>query len=194
MKIRPMELSELDLIAEHLGRTFAADPSLGWVVRNSRDPEGLIAAFYSIVTAELTAIGHIDTAWDGDEYLGSAIWMPPGAKLPRSVLSKAIRLVPRVGRAWLSLIRYLQAASTVKLPFPAWYLSVIAVEESARGRGVGSALLDAGLSRIGGEAARLEATSERAAKLYESRGFIRLGELTTPVPAPEINMWRPGQH
>ena len=193
MRIRPMEPSELDLIAEHLGRTFAADPSVGWVIRSSRDPEGLLTALYSIIAAEVMSIGRIDTAWDGDEYLGSAIWMPPGVKLPRSVLSKAIRLVPQVGRAWPSLIRYMQAANAVKLPFPAWYLSVIAVEESARGRGVGSALLDAGLSRIRGEAARLEATSERAASLYQSRGFVRLGEVKTPAPSPEIIMWRPAE-
>lgn len=193
MKIQPAAPADLDMIAGHLGRTFAADPSLGWILRNSRDPVDILTKFYSYVAAEVTTIGCIDIAWDGDEYLGSAVWMPPGTKLPRRVLRRALRLVPQVGRAWPILLRYGKAASVVKLPFPAWYLTVIAVEEAARGRGVGSALLDAGLERVGKDAARLEATSERAASLYESRGFVRLGEVKTPAPTPEINMWRPAQ-
>lgn len=191
MKIRPAEPVDLPAVVNHLGRTFAADPSVGWVVRKTQDPVALLTGLYEIIAREVINIGHIDTAWDGDEYLGAAVWMPPRAKQPRSALGPAIRLLPQIGRAWPTVIRYMISSGAVKLPFPAWYLSVIAVEDNARGRGVGSALLDAGLERVGTDAARLEATSERAASLYKTRGFIRLGEVKTVAPEPEIIMWRP---
>ena len=56
----------------------------------------------------------------------------------------------------------------------------IAVDESARGRGVGSALLDAALDEARGhgtEEVFLEVRSSnlRARELYESRGFVEVG-------------------
>lgn len=191
MKIRPAEPAEFTIVADNLARTFAADPSVGWILRKSRDPIRLLSDFFRIITTDVAAIGHIDTVWDDGEYLGAAVWMPPTTMLPRRALLRALPLLRQVGSAWPMLARYGLAASSVKLPFPAWHLSVIAVGENVRGRGVGSALLDAGLTRVGAEAARLEATSERSAKLYQSRGFIRLGEVPSPAPVPEIIMWRP---
>ncbi|AZQ75958.1 MULTISPECIES: GNAT family N-acetyltransferase [Flaviflexus] len=191
MIIRPAIRADLDAVASNLGTVFAADPSLGWVLRKADDPESLLADFYRLIIDSAFERGIIDVAEDEGDFLGSAVWTAPGQEVPASVLRKALPLVRRLGKAAPTLLRYLRAYSAVKIPFPAWHLEVIAVTERARGRGVGSALLDAGLERCGDEAARLEATSTRAAKLYASRGFVPLGEVKTPAPVPEIIMWKP---
>lgn len=191
MMISPARESDLATIADHLGRTFAADPSIGWILRRTADPVALTTSYYRIVVEGVHRIGHIDVAREGDAYLGCAVWLPPGVDLPAPSPAQALSLLRQAKGAWVPLVRYLAATSRVRLPFPAWYLAVIAVDDSARGKGVGSALLDAGLERCGTDPIRLEATSARSAKLYESRGFIHLGDLTTPAPTPEHYMWRP---
>ncbi|WP_182353648.1 GNAT family N-acetyltransferase [Flaviflexus huanghaiensis] len=191
MLIEAARPSDIETIADHLGRTFAADPSIGWILRKAADPAALTTAYYRIVTERVLEVGHIDVAREGEAYLGCAVWLPPGVELPEPSPAQALALFGQAKGARLLLLRYLKAISRVRMPFPAWYLAVIAVNDAARGKGVGSALLDMGLERCGTHPIKLEATSMRSAKLYESRGFIHLGELATPAPTPEYYMWRP---
>ena len=193
MIVVPATKNDVDEVVRNLGRTFAADPSLGWVLRKASDPVGIFTAYYDIIVREALEIGNVDVAKEGDDFLGTAVWLPPGVHFSTRSSLKALPLLRHTGTAAPTLLRYLRATTTVKLPFPAWYLAVISVDEKARGKGVGSALLDAGVERFGDDAAMLEATSARAAKLYESRGFFPLGELKTPAPTPEIIMWRPAR-
>lgn len=75
---------------------------------------------------------------------------------------------------------------------PAWFLQFIAVEASARGRGLGSALLRSVLDRAdaAGEAAYLEATSPQNRALYERHGFRVIEELPLPAGPTAWAMWR----
>lgn len=77
--------------------------------------------------------------------------------------------------------------------FPHLYLQVMVTVPERRGQGAGRALLDARLARLESEAtpAFLEASTERAARLYARCGFRREGR---PHPLPEggptlIPMW-----
>jgi ribosomal protein S18 acetylase RimI-like enzyme len=75
---------------------------------------------------------------------------------------------------------------------PAYYLLAIGVRPASQGKGVGSALLSPVLEQCdrGGEAAYLEATSERSRKLYERHGFEVIGQFA-PVGGPPLwPMWR----
>lgn len=193
MIVEPARASDISDVVEHLGRTFAVDPSVGWILRRAKDPVALTTSVYRWIVDGALSFGHVDVARDGNVYLGSAVWLPPDAHLRLPPLREVLPLLPLMAGAGMSLLRYGYASSRVKLPFPAWHLMVIAVTEAARGKGVGSALLDTGLARCGPDAVKLEATSERSAALYESRGFIRLGEVKTPAPTPEIIMWRPAR-
>ncbi|WP_054953176.1 GNAT family N-acetyltransferase [Flaviflexus massiliensis] len=191
MIIRAATQADLTTIIPELGKTFAADPSLGWILRESDDPQGILEAFYGAVSEHALSVGYIDVAEEDGEFLGASVWMPPSETLPLKVLRKSLPAVKKIGKAVPTLVKYLYASSKVSLPFPSWHLEIIVVNERARGRGIGSRLLDHGIERVGADAARLEATSQRSAKLYTSRGFIVLGEVKTPAPTPEIIMWRP---
>ena len=71
---------------------------------------------------------------------------------------------------------------------PHWYLYLVAVDPEQQGRGVGSALLAAGLARADAEAlpAYLEATSERNSALYARVGFEAAGVLRYPLGGPPL--------
>lgn len=191
MNIRSANRGDLGVIIPALGKTFAEDPSLGWILRKSNDAEGILTDFYGIVAEHVVEHGYIDVIEDEGEFLGAAVWTQPGGEMPLRALRKAAPIVSKLGKSAPTLFKYLRASSKVRLPFPSWHLEVIIVNANARGRGIGSKLLDYGIHRVGADAARLEATSQRSAKLYASRGFIVLGEIQTPAPTPEIVMWRP---
>ncbi|WP_418153741.1 GNAT family N-acetyltransferase [Actinoalloteichus caeruleus] len=78
---------------------------------------------------------------------------------------------------------------------PHWYLQQMGVRPDHRGRGVGGALLRHQLARIdeAGRPAYLEASSPRAAALYERYGFRALGEpIVLPEEGPRLRpMWPP---
>ena len=76
---------------------------------------------------------------------------------------------------------------------PHWYLFAIGVDPDHQGRGVGSALLDAVLSRCDelGEPAYLEASTEANARLYARYGFTFVESVDVEPGGPTARlMWR----
>ena len=67
--------------------------------------------------------------------------------------------------------------------FDHWYLHTIGVRATAQGRGVGSALLEHGITRFNGTAAYLEASTPRSATLYTRHGFVPVGTYKGTSPA-----------
>ncbi len=65
------------------------------------------------------------------------------------------------------------ALSEFRPPFDHWYLSVLGVEPSLQGHGVGGRLLDAFLALVAAQPAPLYLESDREAsvRFYRSRGF-----------------------
>lgn len=184
---------DLPEIVDLYARTFAADPSVGWVVRRAKDPRALLAKVFSILLTEhYLPRGVIDTVRGEDgRLLGAASWEPPTVNVPASVNARLLAVLPSAGKAAADMLAYEYHLSKVKLPFPCWYLFTLAVSEEARGRGVGSLLLEHGIDRCGDEAIMLEASSTRSARLYRDKGFFALGASPSPGPQSEIVMWRP---
>jgi GNAT superfamily N-acetyltransferase len=119
--------------------------------------------------------GHVQTAGDA----GMAIWIPPGAppatvlQIIRSGLALApLRLHPTER---LRVRRYLRACADLHMRDLAdsWYLSGLAVDPERQGEGIGSSLLEHGLSK--GRVGLL--TSNRAnLRFYERFGLRVVGE------------------
>ncbi len=201
MEIRPAN-SKNDLIpvAGLLGQTFASDPVLLESIFGYReppaDPKRAARVLSRVFKLELETLylphGRVDLAEEDGTLLGAALWLPPGASPGIGTrLLQGPRLIRALGRHFLRaalLDRYWTRATP---KFPHWYLYTLAANPKARGKGVGSALLRHGLEQTGAMPIYLEATTERAAALYERNGFVRLGIIPTPLAAKEIGMWRP---
>jgi GNAT superfamily N-acetyltransferase len=83
----------------------------------------------------------------GDELVGVAVWLPPGA-FPLST-ARQLRVLPGMTgvlaaapRSARRLIRYTSGIARLHLAQPYWYLEVVGVDAEARGLGVGTRLLE----------------------------------------------------
>lgn len=75
---------------------------------------------------------------------------------------------------------------------PAWYLQFLAIDPVVQGLGLGTRALRGVLERAdaAGEAAYLEATSERNRALYLRHGFHDIGQIALPDGPTLHAMWR----
>lgn len=126
---------------------------------------------------------------------GAALWVPPGVAAVHD--DDAAELEARMGvldpTALSRAAACTDAFAAVHPAEPAWYLNFLGVAPGQQGRGIGSALLRSVLAQcdVGGEAAYLEATSERNRALYERHGFRVLREIPLPDGGPtSYAMWR----
>lgn len=128
---------------------------------------------------------------------GIALWLPPDAQrgLTLREWSCIPTLIGTVGvrRTW-DMIREYGAFDA------AWpsgerfhYLGLIAVAPEAQGRGVGSALLRAGVDRADedGVGVYLETGTESNLAFYHRHGFEVLQEIHLPTAPMHWAMWRP---
>lgn len=170
-----------------------------------------IHALYGATLAGPLAKGTVDVAREDGAILGAAVWHAPD-----EAGTSLRHLLPHVGAnlrtfGFPGVLRALRIHSAVKKYHPAaphWYLQGIGVNERARGRGVGSTLLDHRLALVDarGEASYLESANSRTGKLYRTRGFNVTRRIDAwPDAAPDgadgadgadaapYGMWRPSR-
>ena len=119
--------------------------------------------------------GRLLFAESGGKLLGALAALPTGATPPPPPpLSAQLRTIFgqgfRVATRWSEIARHLQSLHP---PQPHWYVSSLAVDPPAQGRGVGGALLTALLEHADREALPTYLETDRAinVRFYESQGF-----------------------
>jgi ribosomal protein S18 acetylase RimI-like enzyme len=129
------------------------------------------------------------------ENAGAALWFPPG----RFALSwrERLRQLPVLAavsgrRRFPSRLRGLLRLVDDHPDEPHYYLEAIGTVAASRGRGVGSALLDAGLARCDrdGVPAFLHTSNPAAVTFYERRGFYERKPLVLAGGLVVRPMWR----
>ena len=160
-------------MAEALAGAFATDPPMRWFIPDDRRREGILRGYFRDLIP-------LYEAWVCDE-AGVALWAPPHARSP--TLRVPLTYVRTFGR-WP--IRAGLGARAVERghPHDRWFLDYIAVAPGAQGRGIGSALLQAGP----GGPAYLHAGSPRSRDLYLRHGWRVVEEFTLPFGGPPL--WR----
>jgi ribosomal protein S18 acetylase RimI-like enzyme len=167
-----------------LARAFGDDPAWAWILpRPERRARVLPWLFRTALSATLAG-GRVETT---EDVSGVALWIPPGTGLldvnraaSRSVLSVPFRLRESYGRfrdytQWnFDLQRRAHGG-------PALFLSGLAVDPVLQGRGIGGALLDAGVARDPRLPVVLLTNSERNVGFYERHGFEVV--LDEPLPS-----------
>jgi ribosomal protein S18 acetylase RimI-like enzyme len=129
---------------------------------------------------------------DGDG--AAALWLPPGVEADGEAIFAIVG--ETVAPERLEVLAELGELMGQYHPKePHWYLPLIGVDPSRQGRGLGSALLKAGLARCDADGlpAYLESSSPRNVPLYERHGFEVIG-LIKPGDHPGlIPMYRPAR-
>ncbi len=127
---------------------------------------------------------------------GVAFWHPPDQWQLRT--RSAVGIAPTMASVlWhhpVGAVRVLRAVLRHHPVEPHWYLSHLAVAPSERGRGIGRALVEAGLRRALAEnvGAYLETANPENLAFYQRIGFSQIG-LTRVTGAPPVWMlwWAP---
>lgn len=189
--IRKAGKDDLETILDILGDAFVDDPVVNWVTPKTK------YARYAFELTVPSCIGHGLTfvAEDGS---GAASWLPPGVAL-ESPVTPSVVLKGLVEYGPGSLLRALATLVQSQRRHPKedyYYLFTIGALRSARGRGVGSALMREGLARCDADhmPAYLESSNLKNLPFYRKHGFEVVDELRLAMNGPTLwLMWRPAR-
>lgn len=181
-----------------LADAFGDDPLLTWIFRaGSGFPRALDTYFQFALTEQ--CLPHDALFMSADAHAG-AVWLPPsGLGALRTPPGQMLRMLPRLVRmtGWSRIPRAIAAGEAMEKHHPPepphWYLFFIGVTSSARGKGLGSAILEATLAQADAEAmpAYLDNSNPKNTRLYERHGFRVVSEYRPRKDAPPLwGMWR----
>lgn len=178
-----------------LADAFADDPALAWSFPDAARRPARLRRFFDLILHAAPRLERAHLAFDADGGLaGVALWRPPGDwALPLPVL---LANVPRlIGCFGLALPRNLGLMGAMDHQHdrrPHHYLQFIGVAAAAQGRGVGGALLRAGIARASGTPCYLETATPANVGLYQAHGF-GIRNQWRHRDAPDFwSMWHPG--
>lgn len=177
-------------------RAFWPDPLFGFFARSEEHEQRVLPHFLGALLRDAMAHGEVWGALEQGRVVGSASWLPPGMT-PRS-RAREFGIYLASARALLTCrnrrtgIRLLDAVEDRHPTEPHWYLALLGVEPTHKGRGIGTALLGPTLDRCDQELmpSYLETQKPENLPFYERFGFRVLEEVTVPGSPPVWLMWR----
>jgi ribosomal protein S18 acetylase RimI-like enzyme len=171
-----------------LALAFATDPAIRYMF-----PEAprYLASFSRLATAMAGSALAAGTAWVADGGSAAALWLAPGVHADGEAIGALVgETVSPDKLETLGQIGELMGRYHPEEPH--WYLSMIGVDPSRQGQGLGSALLKAGLTRCDADGlpAYLESSSPKNVPLYERHGFEVIGLIKPDDHPGLIPMYR----
>ena len=179
--------SDIKQVCDILGDAFSNDPVLNWLTPKSSIYPAL---FRTEAEALYKKHNHV---YINSNSTGAALWLPAGIS-PKSpfhwrLFSTLFSLVAASGISGLKRASELEKVFAENHPQePHFYLHAIGAIQDFQGKGIGSALLKAGLATCDeqGMPAYLESTNPRNNPLYERYGFNIVGEATLSNGGPSV--------
>ena len=187
--IRPARHDESNRLASTLTLALSADPSTRW---GMPDANQYISVYMPLVGAfgGRAALDH-RTAYIIGDFLGAAIWLPPGVHPDGDSMGEIFARhieQPHLGAVYAVC----EAMAEYHPKEPDWYLTIIGVDPAYQRRGLGSALLQYALAVCDqdGMLAYLESTGPLSVPLYQRHGFEVMGEIVVGNSPPMFPMLR----
>jgi len=183
--IRQATRADVPALAVTLAEAFADDPVWNWMLPAFERKRRLFA----VLLRHAVPKGHVYTVEGLDAV---TIWSPPGEwKLPASAMLR--QALPMIYAAGSGLPRLLGRLGEIEklhevVPQKHWYLDFIGTSHSARGKGLGSALLEDGFSH--GLPVYLESSNPRNLGFYKRHGFQVTAEPAMKAGPPQWTLWR----
>jgi len=186
--IRDATPADAPRVVATLSRAFEQDPVFDWVfpdpAARARSAPKVFELFFAgnappgmrLVTPDCSAV---------------TLWHAPNT--PDEIgLRAAWRMWRAAGSAIFRFKRVGEAVEAHFPPQPFWYLHIAGVDPAHQGKGLGRAIVQAGLDRIGNAPVYLETSKPKNLGFYESLGFRVVDEWDVPGGGPHFwSMLRP---
>ncbi|HLI66469.1 MAG TPA: GNAT family N-acetyltransferase [Caulobacteraceae bacterium] len=189
--VRVAEASDADAVFGVLTLAFATDPCTRYMLSR---PGAFVAGFPRFVRVTGEPAVAAGSAYLADDGAAAAIWLPPGARADGAAIGAVVGEFGLPAR--LPVLSEVGDGLRAYHPeTPHWYLSFVGVDPMRQGRGLGSALLEAGLARCDadGADAYLESSNPKNTPLYERYGFEVMGVIQPADFPPLVPMLRPAR-
>ncbi len=196
----PVKAGRADIprLSALLADAFQDDPILKWTFRSGTGfPRALNAYFDFALQGQ--CLPHDAMFMSADGHAG-AVWLPPsGLSALKTRPSQMLFMLPRLIRltGFSRMTRAMATGEAMEKHHPPepphWYLFFVGVTSTARGKGLGSAILEATLKTVDADAmpAYLDNSNEKNTRLYERYGFRIISEYRPRKDAPPFwGMWR----
>jgi GNAT superfamily N-acetyltransferase len=190
--LRPATPDDIPGAAALLAEAFADYPWTRWTVDADRHAQRLTGLFRLDLTAVALPYGHVDLATTSDGPAAVAVWLP-GTGVPARVWTEISPAATELAGARGSAA---SAAEAVLAPHrPAeehLLLASLGVAPPHQGRGLGAAVLAAGLCRADrqGLPVHLETSAARNVRFYQRLGFTVTGVVDLPGGGPRTWLMR----
>lgn len=190
--IRLLQGNEANRLGETMGQAFFDDPIMRLIEPDESKRLAKSRLFMSSGIAYCARWGAVFTE---DQYRGGAAWLTPGntsMTAMRTLRSGTWQMPFRMGfgsfSRFVRLSQPLDKAHKEHLPGDHWYLMMLGIHPDHQGAGLGSALLDIGVSKAAkaGLPVYLETLTEADVEFYLKRGFAVVSELTVK---PDLSVW-----
>jgi ribosomal protein S18 acetylase RimI-like enzyme len=196
--IRPIVRADVRSAVGAMARAFRDDPAMAWIFPDEQMRARRLPPFFASAIRANVRQGHTEVVVAGEQVLGCAIWIAPGAWRPplrRQLMALPSVIIGLRSRLVVASATY-GALLSVHPEAPHWYLSGIGTDPPVQGTGVGGELMRSRLARCdaAGQAAYLESSKESNVPFYQRHGFRVTRELTIPGGGPTFwLMWREPQ-
>jgi ribosomal protein S18 acetylase RimI-like enzyme len=194
-QVGPLSAASLTPAQEALGRAFESDPLFVYLVPEERHRARFLRWYAGRILRLGQRAGAVDVAAVAPAPpTGAAVWLRPGqTALPLRALVRA-RLLPelplRLGlTGFARFVRFSRAAEGIHrrtIPRPHWYLLLLGAAPVQQRRGLGSALVRAGLDRAAGLPCYLETLNEADLPFYHRHGFTVAAVGAVPRGGPPL--------
>jgi ribosomal protein S18 acetylase RimI-like enzyme len=188
--IRLARAEDATAVGDVLAEAFLDYPWTTWALGEHDRAERLRRLYRLEAGLSGAETGGTWLAEDGGRVVAAASWIRPDAPSPSA--ETAARIARELPDLLADRAEVLAAAerATVALhpPGPAWFLACVGTRPEARGRGLATALLTAGLHEadVAGATAALETSAEENVRLYRRLGFEVVAEVDPPHGAPHV--------
>ncbi len=183
LRVEPLSTNEAAVAGAVLSASHHNYPAFRVEFPDPRVRHRVLLPFQIAAARDGAVYGSLLGAYLDNDLLGVALWQPPG-RFPLSALRKA-RMTPALLRVVLAAPRtfplFARSGAALEQAFPeepVWYLQALGIHPNAQRRGVGGALLAAGLAIVDADhvACHLHTSEKANVEYYKRWGF----ELTQP--------------
>jgi GNAT superfamily N-acetyltransferase len=185
-EVRRAGAERREVLAGVFGRAFVGEPMMRWPMGGHGDvAERFGVAFSAFLRLALPE----GIVWEAGDGLGAAVWVPPGREETWDLhpwnQPEIAALTADGGKRYDAFWDWVYSRTPDE---PLWQLDSIAVEPGSQRRGLGRALIAAGLAvaQEDGLPAFLSTGTPRNVEIYGRCGFRVVEERTAPGGGPPI--------